>query len=328
MEQVLRLFYKAFCSAINGTQAQRELIPHALRDLIKLETHPVRLTEIAYDLCSVICENRQSLEDWEGLLLTALEIGFRHPDSQVRYIEARLVHTQHHLEMIDAIFGSQQSEAIADLLHAWTISVTPAYRFLGACTERLVCLQNLMPFSPRLRQLVMRSVLFVGYDGFKGVGVERFIGLLNHLRVTVEDIKSRSEWEKILLKTLQTSEGAQHLSYQYWELLVELVISPSPLPRPRLPYNPQIMISLTEAQEWKKLECWMGIVCVVWPSGADGTTEDFEHSMVLLFRQRPSAFQKLERWMEQWSQRNNEDIPESFQRICKQAQGAVQRDAP
>ena len=328
MEQVLRLFFKAVSSAINGTLAQRELIPHALHDLVKLETRPVRLTEIAYDLCSVICENRQSLEDWEGLLLTALEIGFRHPDSQVRYIEARLAHTQHHLEMVDVVFESQQSEAIADLLHAWTISVTPAYRLLGACAERLVGLQNLMPFSSRLRQLVMRSVLSIGYDGFKGVGVEGFIGLLNNLRVTVEEIKSRSEWEKLLLKTLQTSEGAQHLSYQYWELLVELVISPSPLPRRKIPYNSQIMTFLTEAQEWNKLECWMVIVWVVWPSEADGTTEDFEHSVPLLFRQQPGAFQKLERWMERWSQRNNEDIPESFQRICKQAQGAAQLDAP
>ena len=72
----------------------------------------------------------------------------------------------------------------------------------------------------------------------------------------------------------------------------------------------------------------MVIVWVVWPSGADETTEDFEHSMVLLFHERPGAFQKLERWMEQWSQRNNEDVSESFQRISKQAQGAAQRDAP
>ena len=248
MERVLRLFSEAVCSAINGTRAQRELVPHALRDLIKLETLPVCLTEIAYNWCSVICENRRGLEDWEGLLLTALEIGFRHPDSQVRYIEARLAHTQHHLEMVNVVFESQKSEAIADLLRAWTISVTPAYNLLGTCTERLVGLHNLMPFSSRLRQLVMRSVLFIGYDGFKGVGVERFIGLLNYLRVTVEDMKSRFEWEKLLLKTLQTSEGGQHLSHQYWVLLVELVISPSPLPRPKIPYNPQIVTSLTEQE--------------------------------------------------------------------------------
>ena len=96
-----------------------------------------------------------------------------------------------------------------------------------------------------------------------------------------------------------------------------------------LTYSPQITTSLTEAQEWDKLECWMGTVWVAWPPEADGIKEeDLSRTMLLLFRQRPGAAQKLEQWMERWSQQHGEDIPESFQQICKQAYEAAQRDAP
>ena len=84
MEIILRQLSKAIRSAIDGTEAQRGLIPHVLRDLSGLETRPVCLTQIAYDWCSVICDNHQRLGDWEDLLLASLEIGFRHLDLQDR----------------------------------------------------------------------------------------------------------------------------------------------------------------------------------------------------------------------------------------------------
>jgi len=329
MEQVLHLFSKAVCSAIDGTRAQRELIPHALHDLIKLATRPVYLTKIAYDWCSMIYENRQSLGDWEGLLLISLEIGFRHLDPQDWYTAATLTHTEHHLEMVDVIFKTQKSEAIADLLHAWTTSVTPAHRLLGTCTEHLVGLHNIVPFSSRLRRLVIRSVELIGYKGFEGVGVERFTGLLDNLRVTEKDMDNQSEWGQLLLGTLQTSEDALCLSHWYWRLLVELAIPLWLWLRGEIAYNPQIITFLAEAQEWKKLECWVGIVWMVWPPGADGiAAEDLDRLMPLLFRQRPGAFRKLEKWMERWSQEAGEGTPELFQRTCKQAYETAQRDAP
>ena len=221
------------------------------------------------------------------------------------------------------VFGSQESEAIADLPHAWIIGRSP-FISLGNFTERLVCLHNLVPFSSRLRRLVIRSVELIGYEGFERVGVERFVELLNHLRVTVEDMYYRSEWLMLLSVTLQTSEGTQHLSHWYWELLVELAISWSLWLRYDVTYNPQIMKSLAEAQEWSKLECWMETVWILWPPEADGITEeDLGHSILSLFRQRPGAFEKLEHWMERWSQTNHKSVPESFQRICKQAQEEI-----
>jgi len=67
-----------------------------------------------------MCENRQSLVDWESLLLVPLEICFRHLDPQGLEIAATPTHTEHHLEMVDVVFKSQKSEAIANLLYYWT----------------------------------------------------------------------------------------------------------------------------------------------------------------------------------------------------------------
>ena len=337
IKPILNRLSKVVLSAINGTPIQREFIPHMLRDLVGLENRPERLTEIVYEWCSVICENRESLQDWESLLLFCLEIGFRHLDFQRRPIEAMIVHTEHHRELADVVFKSQESEAIADLLHAWTAesgSRGPAHALLGFCTGHLIGLHNLVPFSPRLRRLIIRSVELIGYEGFKGVGVEGFIGLLNYLHVAVEDMDEKANWRNLLLDTIQSWEGAQHLSHWYWESLVKLAVSESWRLRLDITRSLQIITSLAEAKEWSKLECWMGIVCVgvVWtllPWKANAMVEaDLGHSILLLFRQRPGAVQKLERWMGRWGQKRGIDVPESFKQICKQAHEAAQRDAP
>ena len=334
LERILHQLSTAVISTISGTHTQRKLIPYVLRDLIEMENRPQCLTEMAYEWCSVIYENRRSLWDWENLLLVSLKIGFRHLDVRSPYIRAWLTHTDHHRELADVVFKSRKSEVIADLLYAWTTrdySLQPAHTSLGICTGHLVSLHDLAPFSSRLRQLVIRSVELIGYKGFEGVGVERFIELLNRLRVTVVDMEQKDKWAKLLLDILQFSDEAQSLSHWFWELLVEVAPSWSEWLRCRLPvpYNPRITKFLVQAQEWSKLECWMGTVWMVWPPGVDGITgEDIDHLMLLLFRQRPGAAHKLERWMERWSQECGKDIPKSFRRICKRAHRATQLDAP
>ena len=157
----------------------------------------------------------------------------------------------------------------------------------------------------------------------------RLVELLDYLHVTTEEVTPLDGWFSLLLGTIQTSEGAQLLSHWYWELLVDLAIRCSAWFTRDVTYNPQIMTFLAEAQEWSKLECWMGAIWVFRPLEADGITEeDLERSTLLLFRQRPGAFEKLEQWMERWSEEIGKDTPELFQRICKQAQEAVQRDTP
>ena len=288
---------------------------------------------MAYDWCSAICENHQSLVDWDSLLLACLEIGFRHLDVRSQYTGSRLAHTEHHRGLVDVVFNSLKGEMIADLLYAWTIGNNPLEpehtSLLNICAGRLVSLHNLVPFSPRLRRLVIRSIELIGYKGFEGVGVERYVGVLNHLCVTSEDMDVWPKWAVLLLDTLQSSEGVRHLPHRYWELLVDLV---TPCPRwlrDEVTYNPRIVTFLVEAGEWSKLECWMGIIWIVWPPGAGGMAEEeFDHSMRSLFRHRPGAAQKLDQWVGGWSREYGADIPESFQRICKQANEATQRDAP
>ena len=296
--------------------------------LTELEIHPVCLTEAAYIWCSVVYENRQNLGDWERLLLVCLGIGFCHLNFTWS-TEATLTHTEHHRGLVDVVFKSQEGEVIADLLRAWTMFGTPpelGVRLLSSCAGHLVCLYNLVPFSPRLQRLVIRSVELIGYGGFEGVGVGRFVELLNHLHVTAEDMDDELLWAKLLFDTVRSIEGAQHLSHSCWELLVELIVSGSQRMTPDLTHSLQIITSLTEAKEWGKLECWMGIL---WMLGSgEMLEEDLEHSMVLLFRQRPGAFRKLEQWMERWSQINSGDIPERFKRTCERAHEAAQRDAP
>jgi hypothetical protein len=124
-------------------------------------------------------------------------------------------------------------------------------------------------------------------------------------------------------------EGAQHLSHWYWELLVDLTISLPWLLQDRPAYSPRITEFLTGAQEWSKLEYWIGIVWMLWPPGAGGMTrEDVEDSTRLLFRQRPGAIQKLEQWMERWSRGPVNHIPDSFRLVCEQARGAARQDTP
>jgi len=328
MEPIMHRLSKAVLSAINGTHFQRFFIPRMLRDLIKLETHPACLTEIAYEWCSVIYENRESLGDWESPLLVCLNIGFRHFDFQDQRIKAGIIHTEHHRGLVDVVFKGQESEAIADLLHAWTARNNfqgPSHELLGFCAGHIIGLHNLVSFSPRLRRLVIRSVELIGCKGFEEVGVERFIELLNHLHVTVEDMDDQFKWTTLLVDTIKQTH---HLSHWYWELLVELAVSGSLWLELDFAQGLQTITSLTGAKEWSKLECWIGIVWMVWPQEADAMAEgDLGQSMLLLFRQRPGAVQKLEQWIERWGEDDGE-IPESFTQICKQAHEVVQQDTP
>jgi len=319
-EDILYQLSNAVLSSINETNVQHKFIPYILDDLIKLENRPGRLTKITYEWCSMIYENRDSFGDWERLLPVCLELGFRHLDFRSREINVFLTHTEHHRGLVDIVFKTQESEVIADLLHAWTIEGTfgiPTKELLGFCTRHLVDLHDLLPFSSRLRQLVVRSIEIIGYKGFEGVGVEKFVELLNHLQVTAEDMNVKPRWVKLFLSIIQSPEGVRHLSHSYWELLVELAASESQLLGPDPARSSQaITSSLTEAKEWNKLECWMGIF---WMLGVGGMTEeDIERSMVLLFRQRPGALQKLKQWMERWNKHPCNSVPETFQRICEQ----------
>ena len=353
MERILRQLSNGIVSAIKTTHTQPMYILRALRDLTMLENRPEYLTEMAYEWCSTICERYQSSEDLESLLLASLEVGFRHLDPQDRWISARLTHTEHHRGLVDVVFESKDSEGIADLLQAWTTEGRfhePADTLLGICTGQLVGLHNPVSFSSRLRRLVIRSVEVIGYEGFKEVGVERFVELLNHLHVGLNDTDDKHRWMQPLTDTIRSPKGARDLADQSWGLLLEIVILEQERqeeqewvqswahalerarewargPEWRPAYSPHVMRSLLEAREWDKLEYWLGVVWMLWPPETHETTEHVESVMVALFQHRPTAIQKLAQWMERWSNACKEDIPESFQRICEE-NGAAQQDLP
>jgi hypothetical protein len=288
-----------------------------------MEDHPSCITEAAYEWCSVICEHHSSLENGNGLLLLSLEVGFRHLKLHCGGVAAaKLTHTSHHQKMVDIVFRSGNGEAIADLLYAWT-SWSRSHQpcaFLKMCAGHLIGLYNMQPFPPRLRQLVIRSIEFLGYQAFEQVGVERFAGLLNNLHVGVEDLGNKVQWGRLLLDTIQSPKGVQHLSLPYWEFLVEHGI-PNPSGLALHTYSPHTMIFLEAAKEWDKLECWLGVIWILWPLGCGRiTVEDLEHVTFSLFCQQPSAIQRLKQWMKQWSKRHSGyRVPKSFQLICEQA---------
>ena len=338
MELILDQLSEAVSTAINGAFHRQTFVLPALHELAKLEIHSERLAEITSGWCSMICENRPSDghwenhpsdEHWKRLLLICLEAGFRHLDLQSWSIKVTITATEHQW-LFDVVFKSQDSEVIADLLHALTIAAKshgPAQVLLYSCAGHLIGLHNLVPFSPRLRRLVIRTVEVIGYTGFGGVRVERFIELLDHLHVTFEDMDEKYYWGKHLLDINQFAEGTQCLSNWYWELLVELAVSESRHLRFYRINSLQIVEFLTEAEEWSRLECWMGIIWMLSPQEASALAEgDLDHSMLLLSHQRPGAVQKLERWMEQWSSMAHEDIPEPFKQMCKQARETTKRD--
>ena len=315
-------------TAIQTSHPHCKLLKDLLSDLASSETRTTHLTELAYQWCSVVCENYSSLGDGEDLLLS-LEIGFRHLNLQSEWIKAKLIHTEHHQELANIVFESKSGEAIADLLCAWTSGSNShePYTSLNICTKHLIGLHHLHPFSSRLRKLIIHVIYLISYEEFKQAGVEGFVGLLNDLQICVEDIVGKEDkWTRLLLDTIQSSEGIQHISHPYWKLLVELMVSNSWWLE-RSIYNPQTMVSLKEAEEWDKLECWMGVVWMFWPPEKGETTEvDLEQMALSLFHHQPGAVQKLEQWMGQWTH-GWKKIPKSFQQICKQAHDEAAQQA-
>ena len=331
IEQILGQLSEAILLVVKGDGPRRRFIPRALHDLTKLEVRPACLTVFAYDWCSGIYGNRENLEDWENLLLVCLELGFRHLDvlESGTPIPIKLTHTEHHRGLVDIVFRSRKSEAIADLLHAWTLGRRfsgPEEMLIDICTGRLVGLRDLVAFSPRLRQVVIRFVAIAGYEIFEGVA-EELIESLDH-NLTVEEVSRNLGWAQLLLGVIRSSEETERLPDWYWELLVELAVSGQWLGIGDIDVL-KVAKSLIDAEEWGKLENWIGIVWMLSKS-ADVTVEDLELPTLLLFRQRPGAAQRLGQWMEQGSERCPwVRDPESFRRILTQAHEAVQRqDAP
>lgn len=329
LEQALNHVDKAITSALNTSLPKPEVIRGTLSGLDWLPTTPLSLIKMTYGWCNVIWENRQSCEGWESILLLSLEVGFRYFDRLGLSGIFRFDSIKLHAELVETVFKSDNGESIADLLLALILLHSSKYNpVLGNHSQHIVDLQDGVTVysSSRLRRYVTHAIECIGYEGFKEVGVGRFAGLLNQLHKDFEEQKHSFWWFPTLLETIQSPGGVRCLAIGSWKVLVELAICPRFSGGGDTAYTPQVTTSLLEAQEWDKLECWIGCIWMEWAPETDNATEDLIRTMTLLFRQRPGAPQKLAEWMERWvgARRRDEVLHRSslasFERICKCAQ--------
>ena len=303
-----------------------------LLELTKWDNRPDSLRAIAYEWCSAICGKYPDLEDGEELLFLSLKIAFRGLDFRRRWTPVRLVHAERHQRMVNIVFDSEDDEVIADFLHAWT-SNSPSHmphKSLGVCAEHLIGLNRLQSFSPRLRQLVIRSVELINFQQFEQVGVEEFGVLLDNLNVCVCDVDSRSSWWEFLVYVVRSPEGRRFLPHPYWELMVELVVPRSWAPSDPRDYEREIMVALEEEEQWDALECWSGFVWITRCPKIETIPEDVERVTLSLFRQRPGASQRLEQLLQRSGSSHTPRSLECLRQICERGrlEAALQQDTP
>ena len=321
MVQVMSQVSGAIASALESSRPQRKFIRAALCTLVHSEKRPPSLAREAYDWCAMIWENRQSYEDWETLLLLSLEVGFRHLDLSYLWASLNFTRAEYPQELIDTILNGKNSEAIADLICALCVADHSCQLAFSVCANYVVDRPNdaTGTFPSRLREVVSLCVEPGGFGALKYMGRARFVKLLNRLHIGIEDVTVPSRfttWTTILLKIVWSPEGVRHLAIQSWELLANLATSGF---SKSTTYKPDVTASLLEAEEWDKLECWMGVVWMAWSPGPGITVKDLEHTTTLLFHHRPGSVDKLTGWMERWSKECNADVPEAFQQICERA---------
>ena len=269
----------------------------------------------------MIWENRQDYEDWEALLLLSLEVGFRRLDPPRWWDSIDSTLSEYPQELIDTVLKSNDSEAVTDLIHASYLVDRSRRLALRICANYIVDLTRgaSEPFSPKLRRIFSHCVESGDLVALAEVGEERFVELLNRLHIGIGDITPLhpyNQWVMTLLAITQSPEGARRLAIQHWELLAELTTSGWTT---SVAHSPEVTAFLLEAEEWDKLECWMGFVWMACPQEPGDVAEDLERTTALLFHERPGAIQKLTQWMERRSKECNASVPESFQQICKQA---------
>ena len=200
----------------------------------------------------------------------------------------------------------------------------------------LAHLHNLQPFSSRLQQHLIHFIGSVGHQEHKGAGPQVLVALLEDPHVGVGDVGEDYEitWIQLLLDTIQSPEATQHLSYHYWELLVELSIPKSgwlQLPDQFI-LSAEVMVSLEDAQEWDKLEWRIGVIWINWPPENVETTGDrratkdggvtggggLEDVMLSLFHHQPGTIQRLQQLMGKCEDRGGFIVPKLFKQICEQ----------
>ena len=263
----------------------------------------------------MIWRNHHSYHGCGTLLCLSLEVGFRHFRRRVPWVLPTSTSAEHHQEIFDAVLKSNDTEAVIDLMYASVLIDGSGGLGLSICTDYVLdlCSGATEPLPRELQEIFTICLGRIGPGAPEKVGKGRFVDLSNRFRIDIERLRGDSAWATAVLEIIQSPKDARNLAVQYWELLADFAVPGYPL---SATYSPDVTASLLKAEEWDKLECWMGFLWMVWPPEAGNMVEGLGDTTKLLFQQRPGAVHKLTQWMERWSRNHFTNVPESFKQIC------------
>ena len=293
-----------WCSTISKAAGKlrldgEELVqPFQMRTL-KRDQHLSKLIEESFSKVGPSCNlagpsppQDLSPDSYVTLLHTSLEIGFRRVAPGRNWPTLRLNHTPHNKWLFETAFSSTDDEVLADAAAVWILSDCPPP---GSCARYLAKrVEMAKSFSPRLRQVAAHVIESIWRSELE-VSESETVGLLNRLDVDMEDMRGKLEWAELLVDVIRSPTGPEGLSPHYWRLLDKLV-STTDFRATFVPRDVEVMKSLGEVEDSKRLEIW---TIVVWLSQSFGiqvskSMEDAEQETLKLFLQQPSVIPRFE----------------------------------
>jgi len=310
-----------WCSAFSGVAARprlewayMEYSIYLLRGFIEGEFMDVGP---GCDLVHRTCRRQRDLNlyVYEDLFLKTLKVGFR-PARPHGLHSICLDHTSHRDRKFEVAFSkTYNDEVIADATYAWIAdsdctSISSLARYFAGRVGRPE------PFSPRLRQAGIHAISHT-QDSRLTVPAPETVRLLNRLEVDVDEVKFYANWKAILVLAIRSPMGFESLSSHNWRLLGKLTFTWRSH-GPHVERDMEVMRSLEKAEDWEKLEVWMGIV---WTSLSDSglreSMEDIKQVTLELSLRQSSALQSFENLCKnnelQWGYKGE------LQRICDRA---------
>jgi len=274
---------------------------------------PVRLDDTSYRTRGN--PHALTLDSYVHLLSIALDIGFRlaAPSRDQPVLHSN--RTPYHEWVFETAFSSRDDEFIVDAVSAWIMDRgrAPPGSFARYFTGRM---ERDTPFSPRLRQMGLRAIERIHDSKLKMSELET-VRLLNCLNVNVDEV----EWDyglvMVLIEVIRSPTGSENLSPHNWRLLDKLAVGVL-FHRPLVSRDVEVMRMLEEAEDWEKLEVWMGIIWWFTPSDdgrGPGSTQDIEQATLNLLSRRPSALPRFKDLCD----RIRASGRDALRRICDQA---------
>ena len=242
------------------------------------------------------------------LLPLTLKIGFRQVGNGP--VPLQLDHTIYHDLVFKAAFSSNDDDTIADALSVWTTAdynSTPPNSVAEYLSRRV---ERTVHFSSRLRSASIHVIERIWHRELGEWGPE-VVRLLNRLWVGAvgnplgQMVGERQMlWGRLPVSIIRSPAGLRGLSLDYWRLLGDLLTDlPVNFFAPDVEGFLTLDVEVTEslardgAEEWEKLEVWMG---VIWRSIlplemlTPRVMQDIEQVTLKLLLKWPSVIPKFE----------------------------------